>query len=302
MSEISKKAKGLKAKAKDVQQKTQQKLGEAKDRVSLVKLFKNFWEKLKSGKSKEAFAAFGAILLTVSKKLKGLKNEVDEDRQEADQEDAGQEDATAEKKEEKAQETPPATTDSGDDKKKKGPPKPKKTADRLSAAALAKFRKGELTTALSTTFSGVEVHGGLRKLETTTSKDSPGVPEWDYNNSKKTTHEWDWQTEGNTEEKMKKGLYCIQAAKPPEGYTRSGTNNVPASIKPKLTAIARALRTDPRMPLFKGIAMTVDGVEVMMVKEIHMHPLVNGKKPKPSLSDHYYQPHTGVSYVMKKKS
>ncbi|MBU1015675.1 hypothetical protein KJ657_01155 [Patescibacteria group bacterium] len=239
----------------------------------LAEFFKEFIKEYKGGKGFfEAFLA--GLKASVSTKLRALKNEVGQQKEPGQEE--GPPEAVAEGPE--AEETEPSQNKSG-----------KKPASAPLSAEMQKFRKGKLFASIAETFPDVEVQSKLIPLSTAISKPNPGAAGW----TKESTDNWDWKKVGNTDEDMKKGMYRIEAIREPNGYTRSGTDKVPSDIKPKLTKIAVALLHDPRMPLFKGIAMKVDGVEVMMVKEIHMHP-------RGTASTYLCQPHTGVSYIMKK--
>lgn len=156
-----------------------------------------------------------------------------------------------------------------------------------------RYAKGDLIPAIVGLYPGVEVQGGLQTLNTAITTRA-GVPKW----GKKTTDDWDYAKAGNTDEGIEKGEYHIQSDVEPSGYTRSGADSVPEPTKAKLVRIAQLLRADSRMPLFTGIAMTIDGVQVMFVKEIHIHDMREHGKSR--LADYYFQPHTGVSYIMKR--
>jgi len=301
MTKTREKAEGVKAKANEVKQKTKDQLAKAKEKLSpqsqVSAMIKSFFKDFKTLDSKERIKRIGAIIFAATiGKLLGLKKKVKESLPAGRQ---GEKAATAEptESEEPKEEDEEAPAADSEEPAKVTKPKPAepRAASKLTEAAKNKFRKGELTTALSKTFSGVEIQAGLKPLETSIGK-SKGVSGW----KKNATHEWDYDAAGNNDAAIEKGDYHIQAINAPAGYTRKGTGAPPAGTRTKLTKIARALRADPRMPLFTGIAMTVDGIEVMMVKEIHMHSL-RGKR-KEGLSDYFYQPHTGVSYIMKKTS
>lgn len=254
---------------------------------SVGELFKDFLKQLKSGNGKEAFKRFTEIFLgVISGKLLGLKAEVEKRKQEVEQKKA--EEKPEDKKEEQKPDKEPESIPPSSPK----PASPPVGPSRISSERLTKFRQGEIFNSLTTTFENTEVETKLVPLKTAISKPRPGAPDWTPERRAKSTPEWDYKKAGNTEEEMKEGSYRIEGTVAPESYSRSGPEQIPSDTKAKLTAIARALLADKRMPLFSGIAMTVDGVEVMMVKEIHMHP-------RGSSSDYLCQPHQGVSYIIK---
>lgn len=127
-----------------------------------------------------------------------------------------------------------------------------------------------------------EVQSGLVPLRTEVMKNRKGKRSW----KKDTTDNWDYEGAGNSEKKMARGIYSIEAVLAPAGYTRA-VSGVPEESRPALSKIAVALLKNKQMPLFTGIAIEVDGIEVMMVKEIHMNA-------------RYPLPHSGVSYIVKK--
>lgn len=255
----------------------------AKDETSLGQLFKQLFENLKSGKGKESLQSVTAIIIAIfTGKLASLKEDVEKGRKEKEEEAEEEAPGPVAEEEEKPE----------DKKEDKGPqktqPSPQPKID------LAKFRSGDLFKALSENFSGVQVIGNQPlKDHTATSNPCPGAPDWPKNS----TGNWDFAGAGNTAEEMAKGMYKIQAIDrgwlDKNGYTQRGIGDIPSGTSQKLTAIAMALLNDPRMLLFTGIKMTVDGVEVMMMKEIHMHP-------RGSASTYLCQPHTGVAFILKK--
>jgi hypothetical protein len=151
------------------------------------------------------------------------------------------------------------------------PPKAeKRRVPILSKEERERFEKGTLTEGIEAAFPNVTVQEEIQELNTGSSK-----------------------YEGLD------GTYEITGIEPPEGYTRRGTNKIPASTLKKIVKITHALRSDKRMPMYTGIVLNVDGIEVMMVKEQHIHSM--GKYGEEGLSDYYYKPHTGVAYLPKEK-
>ncbi|MBU0706363.1 M15 family metallopeptidase [Patescibacteria group bacterium] len=81
MTNSPEKTEAAKTTAEGVSQGTQNKLKEAKDKVEIGKLFKDFWESLKSWDGTEALKRFGLIVAAISGKLRGLKEDVEKTRQ-----------------------------------------------------------------------------------------------------------------------------------------------------------------------------------------------------------------------------
>lgn len=267
-----------------VEQDTRKKLEEAKSKIdpkaSAMELIQRFLKEYKSLTHQEKIQRLGAIIVTITLgNLFGLKPKADTVL------GAGS-DTKAPETEEPQQ--PQAA------QKKEEPGKKSESQPALPPVDKEKYKKGDVIAALVGLYPGVEVQGAAQSVPTSVSKRN-GVPKW----NKKTTDSWDYAADGNTDEAMERGEYQIKAVdrQKLDHYTSSGTDQVPEPTKTKLVRIAELLRADSRMPLFTGIAMTVDGIQVMMVKEIHIHSM--SEYGKRGLSDYYYQPHTGVSYIMK---
>ena len=270
-----------------VQQQTREELAKAKadllKRMSAPELIKGFFKDFPHLNSTERWQYLSAIVVTLLFKKENAQ-------QQTEGGEAGTEGVLAE---EEAPEPAPTKdekpkTNEPDKKDSSEPNKPK--TGWLPNFDVTKFRSGsDIFKSFKEHLGGIDVQEKFVPLKTVILKERPGAPEW----TRKSTGGWDWEKAGNTEEKMKQGIYNIEATEAPAGYTRGGVDNVPPETASKLSKIAMALLNDTRMPLFTGIAMTVDGVEVMMVKEIHMHQ-------RGSASTYLCQPHTGVSFIMKK--
>jgi len=238
--------------------------------AGIIDMVKEIAQKWKEGDRKAAYEKAVAIIIGIfSGKLDNLKADVEKTRQAKTQPTPSPDAAQ-----------PP--TEQGKTENDAAPPETGPTSPSTDEATgqppvdLTKFRQGDVFKSLSESFGNVEVDPKLIPLETAVSKARAGASGW----TKESTDDWNYEKAGNTEEDLKKGLYRIESTVAPTGYTRSVSGKVPDTTAKKLTRIAMALLKDPRLPLFKGIAMKVDGVDVMMVKEIHMHPFSDAEKTK----------------------
>ena len=284
--------------AEQVETDTRKKLEEAKSKIDpkagAMELIQRFLKDYKTLSHEEKTKRIFSILFTITLgNLLGIKQKPEEV--------LGVEPKAQEAKTETPATVPASATDESKEPATANEPEKAKpgssggSGSALPKIDLEKYRKGDLIAAVIGLYPGVEVKGKSEPLQTSISSNK-GVPKW----TKKSTDDWDFGKAGNTDEEIEKGNYKVQSTMAPNGYTRGGTDQVPSATQKKLIKIAELLRADSRMPLFTGIAMTVDGVEVMMVKEIHIHSM--SEYGKRNLSDYYYQPHTGVSYIMKKTS
>jgi hypothetical protein len=141
---------------------------------------------------------------------------------------------------------------------------------------------------LGKSFEGLEKVGPIKPLETETLK-IKGRPGWRKNN----VDDWDYEAFGNNDSDIKSGVYHVESVKEPKGYTRKGTNRIPKATRDKITEIAKYLKNNDQMPLFTGIEMTIDGHEILMVKEIHCW------RASQSSSRYLTQPHSGTAFMVK---
>lgn len=280
MSETSEKSEGTKPLGNKAIEGAKKKLEEAKGKVDMGKLFKEFFQNLASGNGKEAFKKFSAIILAVfSGKLAGLKKDVEKTRKDTEEKaDSAEAEDEDEEKEEEGEEEDTGTT------KTDKPPKAEPSAP-IPKIDKAKFRKGELFAALDKHCPYAKIEHELLRpdKDTMTVK---GIPGWKKG---KNTDDWDYEGAGNTDELIGKGEYKVQGIKRPKGTQKK----VPAQTHKKLERIAVVLQHDPRMPLFTAIDMEVDGIKVIMVKEIHCWDKSRTK------SKTLAQPHTGTAYIVK---
>lgn len=276
-----------------IKDEARKKLDEAKGRIGLMQKIKEMMDNFKEGKGKEAFKNLTAIIVAVfTGKLHTLKEDVEKTRKEKENKKEG-----GNKAKEKKPDKKKSPKKKEDDKKEKKDDKPEKTAPAPNVKSTAKpLDESKLSEtgkkvlpALASQYPDIEIQPGIVNLETAISQPRKGAKNW----PRKSTQDWDYEKAGNTEDLMKDGKYRIEATIAPNGYTRNDTNKPPAATRQKLAKIAMSLLNNKKMPLFTGIAMKVDGWEVMMVREVHMHP-------RGTASDYLCQPHSGVSYIMKK--
>jgi hypothetical protein len=271
--------------AVEIEQETRDKLAKAKAEIgpnsTVPEMIQGFFRDYKTLSSAERLQRLGGIIIALTLGKFGKKPKA-EDQPETETETESETEEVTEAGEEPPKRKKKQETDQAEE--------PEKRAESpLPPIDTTKFKSGnDIIRSIKETFPGVEIQGGIVPLKTSVIKNRPGAPGW----TKKSTDDWDYAAAGNTDEEMAKGNYSIQATVAPDGYTREGTEGIPDKTAQKLTQIANVLRTDPRMPLFTGIAMTVDGVTVMMVKEIHIHK-------RGTASAYLCQPHTGASYIVK---
>ncbi|MBN2306925.1 hypothetical protein JXD20_02975 [Candidatus Peregrinibacteria bacterium] len=270
---------GTKEAGEQIAEEAKKQLKDAEGKLNFGVLFQELkivFDALRKGEGKEAFKKATEIITAIfSTKLSNLKADVEKTRQEKKREKKEENDTTEKSDEEKEE-----VTKQSEEAPESETPQEIKPSTPAAKIDMSEFAQGSLTAALS---KYAEVLGGLKPLQTVISKPRKGKSNW----PKTKTDNWDYEKAGNTDEDMAKGLYRIESVSAPAGYTRQVAGKVPnESTRKKLTQIAVALRTDNRMPLFKGITLKVDGIEVMMVKEIHM-------------TDEYPLPHTGISYIVK---
>jgi len=282
MSDTTEKPADTKAPAKKAADAAKKKIDEVKKKVGIRKLLAELWTGIKEGKGKETFKNITAIIIAAfSGQLEGLKSEVEEDKKKAKKKKGKK------KKKDGNEEAASEETASNEAE----PAKPKNPKEKLDKK---NFRKGKLFPAIGRTFEFAKAHPKLYKL-----KKKPvtflGEPGWDFNSSKETCDNWNWRAAGNTEESMKDGTYKIQKIQTPPQYSRKAEDirKVPKKTHEKLARICKAIQRDPRMPLFTGFKVTIDGKKYMIVKEIHV-------TPKGKASKKICQPHTGASYMVYK--
>ena len=279
MTPTPEKISGARGTAEKTAEAARKKLEEAKDGVSIGKLFKELLDSFKEKDHKETFKKLSAIILAVfSGKLAGLKADVEKTRQEKG-EGTEENDKKNEVKTAEANTPEPAPSP---EKKESDKPESGSTISKIDKT---KFRQGELFASLAEFCPYAKIESGLVSQETKIVT-IQGIPGWERGAK---TDNWDYEKAGNTEDTIAEGVYKVDTVK------RAGSQNekVPQNTQKKLEQIAIALQHDPRMPLFTGIDMTVDGITVTMVKEIHCW---NRSQTK---SKTLGQPHTGTAYIIK---
>ncbi len=245
---------------------------------SVIILFKSVIEQWKNGKHSEAVHSAIAIIVGITTgKLGGLMKEVEKRKKkiqsEKEEPKGAVEDETSEEQKEFEDPNTPE------------PNKPKKpeTTTTPPKIDIAKFRKGDLFDSLAINCPYAEIKSRLTQPDY---KPYPvnGIPGWEKGNK---TDNWDYGKEGNNTDKLiKEGEYKVD-------MIVGKRKNAPAKTHEKLARIAVALQHDPRMPLFTGIDMVVDGIKVTMVKEIHCW------NRSETNSKTLGQPHIGTAYIIK---